>query len=88
MITDMLLKPFLQVWTLMSNLKESNFPPTENSKLAPRGQTWGSWKDAIFYTGICGAQQVPTPSGAHMEPSPPSDWQGSRPESISTTDLP
>lgn len=52
MITDTLLKPFLQVWTLISNLEESNFPPTENSNPAPRAQTWGSWKDVIFYTGV------------------------------------
>lgn len=87
-ITDTLPKPFLQVCTLVFNLKESNFPPTENPNLAPRAQTWGSWKDVTFYIGVCGTQQVPAPSGAHVEPSPPSDWQGSRAESTSTADLP
>lgn len=88
MITDTLLKPFLQVWTLMSNIKESNFPHTENSNPAPRGQTWGSWKDVIFYTGVCGTQQAPARAGAHMEPFPPSDCQGSRAETASTANLP
>lgn len=42
MITDTLLKPFLQVWTLMSNLTESIFPPIENSNPVLRAQSWGS----------------------------------------------